>query len=242
MPPRLARGRADGSGLRRRRMACDRTSAGPCCTAALYWQGGTSSLSAWTDVPKRSEVLAHGTTFIQPGIRRLQWFDRPRLVEYFQRLDQDTRRLRFGRAVGDGFVEKYARTIVSVDSVCFGAFPDNSLRGIGELRGLLNSWPQSAEAALLVEPGWQDKGIGDALFGRLFAAARNRGIKKLHMLCLSENTRMRNLARKHDASLEIDGSDVGATLAPPWPTPISVFVEILGDTRSYVSAGLHTAK
>lgn len=176
-----------------------------------------------------------------PGIRRLRRPDEPELVAHFLRLDPDTRRLRFGTAVGDDFVKGHAETLLSDDSVNFGAFPDGTLRGVAELRLLRDSWPRGAEVGLVVERAWQDRGIGDALFTRLLAAAQNRGIARLHMLCLQENARMRRLARRHDARLEFESGSVSATLEPAWPTPYSFFEELFGDTRSYLANTLHLA-
>ncbi len=183
--------------------------------------------------------MAQETVRIHPFIRRLWKSDQPKLVDHFQRLDEETRRLRFGGTVSEGFVREYAEQILSNDSVTFGSFPDNELRGVAELRGLLDSWPRSAEVALLVEPEWQDVGIGEALLNRLVAAAQNRGIKTLHMLCLRENMSMRNLAIKHNANLEVDIGNVQATIVPPWPTPLSMFEELLGDTRNYLHTFFH---
>lgn len=190
---------------------------------------------------RRSRLLAQRTPYFHNEIRRLRSFDKAALVDHFLRLDPDTRRLRFGNAVGDAFVKDYAESLLSADSVNFGAFPDGTLRGVAELRGLRDSWPRSAEVALAVEPAWQDRGIGDALFSRLVAAARNRGIARLHMICLQENVRMRHLALKHDARLEFDGGSIEATLTPAWPTPVSVFEEVFGDPRDYLPSALHLA-
>ena len=145
-------------------------------------------------------ILNSATT--RPEIRRLWESDKPKLADHFQRLDAPTRRLRFGNSVSDSFLKEYVEQVPSIDSVFFGAFREGNLRGVAELRGLLDSWPWSAELALSVEPAWQDEVIGDALLNRLIAAAQNRGIKKIHMLCLRENARMQSLAKKHDAVLE----------------------------------------
>ncbi|OSP54863.1 GNAT family N-acetyltransferase [Pseudoruegeria sp. SK021] len=179
------------------------------------------------------------TPSYSPVIRRLRASDQPELAAHFHRLDQNTRRLRFGGMVSDAFVADYAAKILSDDSVIFGAFSDDTLRGVAELRGAMWRWPRSAEVALLVEPAWQDKGLGDALLGRLIAAAQNRGIKTLQMMCLRENRRMQALARKHKATLEITVDSVEATLAPAWPTPMSLFEEIFGNPRSYLPMGFH---
>ncbi|MFD0858123.1 GNAT family N-acetyltransferase [Roseovarius aquimarinus] len=169
-------------------------------------------------------------------IRRLWSADSTILIEHFQRLDTQTRHMRFGGPVSDSFVTDYAAQALSIDSVIFGAFPDGGLRGVAELRGILGMWPKQAEIALLVEPDWQDGGIGDALLGRVIAAAQNRGINKVHMLCLRENARMQSLARKHEAELIFYIGDVEATLQPPWPTPMSVFEEVYGDPHGYFRA------
>ena len=178
--------------------------------------------------------MASETARIRPRIRRLWTSDQPGLALHFQRLDPPMRRLRFGAAVSDEFLASYSRQLSSIDSVIFGAFPDGAMRGVGELRGLLDSWPPTAEIALSVEPAWQDGGIGDALLNRLIATARNRGIRTLHMMCLRENMRMQSLARKHCATLQIDAGSAQATLDPPWPTPMSMFEEIFGGPGHYL--------
>ncbi|EPX81588.1 GNAT family N-acetyltransferase [Litoreibacter arenae] len=176
---------------------------------------------------------------LHADIRRLRNSDRQVLVDHFLRLDPETRRLRFGGLVSDDFVKDYAENILSLDSVVFGAFVDGDLHGVAELRGLRQTWPETAEVALSVEPTWQHEGIGDALLNRLIAAAQNRGVKSLHMQCLRENRQMQHLAKKHDAVLHFDMGEVDATLATPWPTFRSVCVELFGDTRRYLGKAFH---
>ena len=194
---------------------------------------------AKADKSERSTPMVADTHLIKPNIRRLRVYDQPELVDHFQRLNPQTRRLRFGCAVSDRYVTDYAAHILTNDALTFGAFAENHLRGVAEMRGLSESWPRTAEVALLVEPAWQDKGIGEALFNRLISAAQNRGIKKLCMLCLRENRRMQHLARKHHAHLEIQSGDVEATLQPSWPTLNSIFQEVMGETQSYLQATFH---
>ncbi|TDT76786.1 acetyltransferase (GNAT) family protein [Litoreibacter halocynthiae] len=176
---------------------------------------------------------------LHADIRRLRASDRQVLVDHFLRLDPETRRLRFGGLVCDEFVRGYAENILSRDSVVFGAFVEDDLHGVAELRGLRKNWPETAEVALSVEPTWQHEGIGDTLLNRLIAAAQNRGVKSLHMQCLRENRQMQHLAKKHDAVLHFDMGEVDATLATPWPTFHSVCVELFGDTRRLISRALH---
>ncbi len=173
-------------------------------------------------------------THIRPDIRRLLQSDQPDLVDFFNRTDLQTRRLRFCSQVSDDYVTSYAEGLVSSDSVAYGAFTDQALRGISELRILPGSWPRTAEIALMVEPDWQERGIGDALFDRVLTAAQNRNIKSIYMLCLRENKRMQHLAKKHDAILQFDIGEVEAALTPPWPTPMSLFYEMFTETRDYL--------
>ncbi|MEO1139009.1 MAG: GNAT family N-acetyltransferase [Pseudomonadota bacterium] len=179
------------------------------------------------------------TALIDPKIRRLWAPDKRDLIDHFERLDPTTRRMRFGAAVSREFVKGYAEDVLSIDCVVYGAFVDGTLRGVGELRSLLGRWPPRAEAALSVESAWQAEGIGDALFARMVAAAQNRGVRSIYMLCLRENNRMVNLAKKHHAYLKFETGDVEATLDPPWPTPFSMVEEMVGSTSSYLRAVFH---
>jgi RimJ/RimL family protein N-acetyltransferase len=176
---------------------------------------------------------------IRPGIRRLWPSDQSKLIDFFQRTDLQTRRLRFCTPVNDRFLKTYAEGLLAADTVAFGAFPDQELQGIAELRVLQDSWHRTAEIALLVEPAWQDMGIGNALFDRVITAAQNRNVKSVHMLCLKENKRVQHLAEKHDAIMRFDIGEVEAALTPPWPTPMSLFYEMFSDTRGYLQLMFH---
>jgi len=166
-------------------------------------------------------------------IRRLWRADLSEITAHFLRLDPETRRLRFGTVRKDEAVRRHARETIGAASVDFGAFAGARLRGLAELRGWFCHWPPMAEAAFSVEREWQDAGIGEALFDRLVAAAQNRGIRRLYMICLRENGRMQHLARKHDALLEFDIGEVEARLHPPDPTPYALSAEFMGETRSF---------
>ncbi len=174
-----------------------------------------------------------------PVIRRLWPTDQDEISAHFRQLDVQTRRMRFGGAVSESFVEDYAGRLIELGSLLYGAFPDGHLRALGELRGLMDDWPVSAEAAFSVQQPWQDQGLGAALMDRVVAAAQNRGVKSLHMICLRENEKMRHLALKHDAVLDFNRYDVEATLDRPWPTPFSLAEEIAGEARGLVQAVLN---
>jgi hypothetical protein len=91
---------------------------------------------------------------------------------------------------------------------------------------------------LSIEADWQSHGVGSALLDRTLLAARNRGIKTLHMACLANNRRMQELARKFAAELSFDFSDVVGEVAAARPTPLSVLRELVADNCGFATAVL----
>ena len=112
--------------------------------------------------------------------------------------------------------------------VVHGFFVDGVLRGAAELRPLGSAFAHEGEAAFSIEQPWQSHGVGTVLLERTLLSARNRGIKSLHMLCLADNQRMQQLARKFDAELSFDFGSVVGEVDPPRSTPLSLLREIDG--------------
>ncbi|GAA6161124.1 MULTISPECIES: GNAT family N-acetyltransferase [Ruegeria] len=169
-------------------------------------------------------------------IRRLRIYDTPKVTSHFNSLDTDALASRFGAPVSRTFLDAYLSRIFDDGALVYGAFPDSCLRGVGELRTVPDRQNQVAELAFTVETAWQDRGIGDALLSRIIAAARNRGFREVHMMCLATNQRMRRLASKHKADLKLVTGQVEATLTPPWPTPFSLVEEISGEYHALARA------
>ena len=117
-------------------------------------------------------------------------------------------------------------------------FRRRQLRGAAELRPLGPALGREAEAALSIETPWQSHGVGSELLDRTLLAARNRGIKTLHMACLANNRRMQELARKFTAELSFDFGSVVGEVAAPRPTPLSVLREFVADGHGFATAVL----
>src|SRR5262249_11729352 len=83
------------------------------------------------------------------------------------------------------------------------------------LRPIGSPMTREAEAAFSIEKPWQSHGVGSMLLERTLLAARNRGLKFLHLACLTDNKRMQQLARKYDAELSFDFSSVEGEVAAP---------------------------
>jgi GNAT superfamily N-acetyltransferase len=171
------------------------------------------------------------------GLIRKLWIGESDLYrDHLLRLDPASRRNRFAGAVSDEFVRDYADISFGIDALIHGFFIEGALRGAAELRPIGAPIAREAEAAFSIEKPWQSHGVGSMLLERTLLAARNRGLKFLHMTCLADNKRMQQLARKYDAELSFDFASVVGEVAAPRPTPLSLMREMLADGHGFATA------
>jgi len=176
---------------------------------------------------------------VDGGIIRKLWVgETDKYRAHLMRLDKESRANRFGGGVADDFIENFVKLTFDLDAVLHGFFVDGTLRGVAELRALGHGFAEEAEVAFSIEKPWQSHGVGSALLERTLLAARNRGIKLLHMACLANNQRMIDLARKFEAELKFDFGSVVGEVEAPHPTPISVWREVVADTHGFATAML----
>ena len=174
---------------------------------------------------------------VSGGIVRRLWIGEAEVYgKHLLRLDAESRRNRFGGAVSDEFIRRYAESAALSDVIIYGFFVDDVLRGAAELRLLERAG--DAEAALSVEKPWQSRGVGTALLDRVLLAARNRQVERLHMLCLAENRRVQQLARKFGARLKFGSGSVTGEVEAPRPTPLSIMRELVADGTDLTTAML----
>jgi RimJ/RimL family protein N-acetyltransferase len=175
------------------------------------------------------------------GTIRKQWFtETEKFRDHLLRMDGASRRMRFGMAVDDDFIRRYAAQTSQYQSVIYGFFVGREMHAAAELRMIGTSWHGEAEAAFSVERQYQDSGVGTELLGRIIVASRNRGVERLYMNCLSENHRMQSVAKKYEAELFFDHGEVVGKLAPAYPTPMSLWSEVLDNSSGFVMAVLET--
>jgi RimJ/RimL family protein N-acetyltransferase len=170
-------------------------------------------------------------------VRKLWASDAQAYGDHLQRLDEISRRNRFGGTVADAFIRGHAERAFEPENVLYGFLADGVLRGVAELRPFSPNAGQ-AEAAFSIERPFQSHGVGTELLERTLLAARNRGIKQLHITCLSENQRMQQLARKFDAELRVDDDAVVGEVEAPYPTPMSLMREMIADGTGLATAML----
>ena len=156
--------------------------------------------------------------------------------DHLLRLDAPTRHARFGSGVPDDFIRNYVKVTQSLDAVLHGFFVGGVLRGVAELRPVRSAIDADAEAAFSIEQPWQSHGVGSELLSQTLLAARNRGIRTLHMICLADNRRMQQLARKFEANLSFEYGSVVGAVETPYPTPLTMLREAMSDGAGFATA------
>jgi RimJ/RimL family protein N-acetyltransferase len=136
--------------------------------------------------------------------------------------------------VDDEFIIKYASQSNAFDSTIYGLFVGDEMRAAAELRMIGNSWSGLAEAAFSVEREFQNSGLGTKLFGRLLLSARNHGVNRLYISCLSSNRKMQHIAKKFEAELVFEHGEVMGQLKPSMPTPLSLWNEAFDDSTGHI--------
>jgi RimJ/RimL family protein N-acetyltransferase len=174
------------------------------------------------------------------AFRHLWPADRRDFLEHLKRLDAQSRNDRFGGAISDMFVERYAENSFHHDDIVFGAYVDGALRGVGELRAIMPSFgldeSGKAEAAFSVETPYRRRGLGSGLLARVMRAAANRGVNRVQVYCLAHNTAMQALARKCESELRLEYDTLAGDLITLAPTPMSLWREAADNAMGGLSA------
>ena len=140
----------------------------------------------------RPIALADGAVLIQRPIRP---DDESRLVELFQRLSPRTVYQRFFRAY-DRLPEDWYHRFADVDyhsRLALVAMDDRGtlLRAVARYEP--GPTPETTEIAIVIEDGWQSRGLGGALFDALLAAAEARDRRRFTADILAGNWPMLRL-------------------------------------------------
>jgi GNAT superfamily N-acetyltransferase len=158
--------------------------------------------------------------------------------DHLLRLDDESRRMRFGMGVDNEFIANYVTLLNDMKSIVYAHMIDGEVRAAAELRPLAGQMRGEAEAAFSVEKPYQDSGIGTELVGRIVRAARNRSISRVYMNCLAENRKMQAIAKKYDAILQFEHGDVVGQIAPSSAHAFSIWREAVEDEMGFVMAVL----
>jgi RimJ/RimL family protein N-acetyltransferase len=155
-------------------------------------------------------------------IRPLLPIEAEEIEAHFLRLSDADRYLRFAGPAPASVIERYVGQLNWARSIRLGSFQDGRLRGLAELVGNPDG---SAELAVTVESECQRHGIASELVRRMLVIARNRGVRQIVSYCLTENQHMRDLIRKFQGEIALDGANAEAHFAPGIATPFSYWQE-----------------
>lgn len=189
------------------------------------------------DGKKRGMIMSEQLT-ANGTMRKLWPTETERFRDHLLRLDKENRRSRFAHFVSDAFIEDYSSRMAEFGSVVYGYILDGRVRAAAELRRLGDGWGEEAEAAFSVEKPYQDQGLGTELMGRVVRVARNRGVRRLYMSCLAENSKMQAIARKHEADLRFEYGEVIGEILPKTPNYFSILAEAAEDRVGFMIAVL----
>ena len=165
--------------------------------------------------------------------RKLLPTEGPSFLDHLGRLSPDDRIARFSGGVTPAALAEHVRRFDWRIGWLIGCFENGHLRGVAELRWLDPGLGWRAELAVTVEEAWQDQGVGTELLRLSLIHARNRGLKSLYMICLTDNRRMQAIARKFEGELSFAPGQVEADIAVPFPTQFSLLAEALGDSVAF---------
>ena len=166
-------------------------------------------------------------------IRKLFPAEAELLRAHLMRLDGEARRWRFGQPVKDDAIDKVVDGIDWLNSLHLGYFVDGALRGSAQLAWSAWRWRDGAEFAVSLEAPYQDHGVGTELLRRAVTAARNRGIRRLHLICLHGNRRMLKVALKFGATLVAECGEVEGVVPVADASHASLLDEALGDSAAW---------
>lgn len=149
---------------------------------------------------------------------------------HLKNLSDSDKYTRFCYNTTDENIDRFILSILynSDDHHLFIAERNNKIVGFGHLAREGNNW----ELAVSVDSEYQGQGIADGLMSHMIAWGKTRGIHSVFMHCITQNTKIQHLARKHGLRMvERDGAEVTSKVDLPPPTPMDYTADFLREQR-----------
>jgi RimJ/RimL family protein N-acetyltransferase len=172
------------------------------------------------------------------AIRMLTPFELEKYRDHLLRLGAEDRRLRFGTFADDARIAAFTDGIDRRRTRVLALLGPNlevvAAVQIAVFRG------RAVELAFSVDPAYRRRGVGTALMNRALLWARNRGLARAHVQCLTENIAMRRLARGAGMEMTTEAGETEAVMALPAATPLSWVAEALAEGVGLVDLAAKT--
>jgi GNAT superfamily N-acetyltransferase len=148
--------------------------------------------------------------------------DRHLLVKHFIALSTEDRRLRFGLAVGDSFIEHYVQQALDDNtSEIFVIIIQDQIAAVCHVAVS----GTEGELGVSVSAEYRGQGMASVLFDRAVGYLRTHGADTVYIHCLRENTVMQSIARKHQMQVYTEYNETDARLSIPKPTAATIYEE-----------------
>lgn len=146
-------------------------------------------------------------------IRKLSETEFASVQNHFIRLDRDILYHRFGSSVSDELLVRHVASMRDPDATIFGCCILGRIRGVAELRHFGSDRNRQAEAALTVERGYRDLGLGKALMAAMIEEASRIGLREMHVCFDVRDSHMRRVVEPFQTSLYFEDTDCVARIS-----------------------------
>jgi GNAT superfamily N-acetyltransferase len=164
---------------------------------------------------------------------KIQYADASVLADYashLKNLSESDRYTRFCYNVRDENIDQFILSILyhADDHHLFTATLDDKLVGFGHLAREGENW----ELAVSVDGDCQGQGIANKLMDQMIVWGKTRGIHTVFMHCITKNTKIQHLARKHGLkTVDRDGAEITSKVDLPTPTPMDYTADFLREQK-----------
>lgn len=168
---------------------------------------------------------------------KIQQSDVSVLAEYanhLKNLSEADRYTRFCYNVKDENIDQFILSILynADEHHLFTATLDDKIVGFGHLCREGANW----ELAVSVDSNCQGQGIADKLMGHMIVWGKTRGIHTVFMHCITKNTKIQHLARKHGLrTIERDGTEITSKVDLPPATPMDYTAEFIREQKELLT-------
>jgi GNAT superfamily N-acetyltransferase len=151
-------------------------------------------------------------------------------AKHLKNLPEEDRYTRFCYNVKDEAIDQMILQMLynRNDHHLFSAIVNDKAVGFGHLCREGENW----ELAVSVDKDQQGQGIADRLMSHMITWGKTRGIHSVYMHCITKNTKIQHLARKHGLkTIERDGTEITSQVELPPPTPMDYTADFLREQR-----------
>jgi len=148
--------------------------------------------------------------------RRLLPYEYDKYHHHLTRLDNDSKRLRFGITVSNEFIRTFCESVKNApdEHVLFG-IEDRHLNLIAVAHVALDEQANDIELAFSVLKRHQRQGLGNALFKRVLQWCRVNNKLKGRIICLPSNLAIKHLCTKWGLEVVTDAVDSHVDISLP---------------------------